>query len=191
MVSLAPGPPVTYRCNPRGPSGASSCFVAPSTSAYQQASNQSIRTNPPPPAEITSRGHATLLSIYGESLLPEIMSSWGQHRADFQHMETSILYGQFLSDHSVLDAVESETVVLSSILCTGFRSPGMWHLRGLGRLLGARGQGDDAVLKGLGKVREAIVACVKWCGEEMVGRTRLADWPVESDVLGELGGFGD
>ena len=106
-------------------------------------------------------------------------------------METSILYGQFLSDHSILNAIESETVVLSGILCTGFRSPGIWHLRGLGRLLGARGQGDDAVLKDLEKVREAIVACVKWCGEEMVGRTRLEDWPTVSDVLGELGGFGE
>jgi hypothetical protein len=90
------------------------------------------------------------------------MSSWGGHRADFVHMETSILYGRFLSDHSVLDAIESETVVLNSMLCTGFRGPGMWYLRGLGRLLGTRGNGSDAVLKDLEKTKEAIMECVRW-----------------------------
>ena len=105
-------------------------------------------------------------------------------------METSILYGQFLSDHSVLDAVESETVVLSSILCTGFRSPGMWHLRGLGRLLGARGQGGD-MLKDLESIREAIMECVRWSGSEMTARTRLEEWPSGADVVNDLGGFGD
>ena len=148
------------------------------------------RSNPPSTAEITSRGRATLLSIYDESLLPKIMSSWGGHRADFEHMETSILYGQFLSDYSVLDAIESETVVLSSMLCTRFRGPGMWHLRGLGRLLGARGNGSDAELKDLEKTREAIMECVRWCGDEMIGRTKLEEWPTAADVVRELGGFG-
>ena len=119
------------------------------------------------------------------------MSSWGQHRADFEHMETSVLYGQFLSEHSDLNAIESETVVLSSILCTGLRSPGMWHLRGLGRLLGARGKGDDAVLKDLESVRKAVVECVRCCGDEMIRRTRLEEWPTVRDVVNELGGFGE
>jgi hypothetical protein len=120
------------------------------------------------------------------------MSTWGGHRADFKHMETSILYGQFLSDHKILDAIESETVVLSCILCTGFRGPGMWHLRGLGRLLGARGNGDNAaVLQDLEKTREAMVECVRWCGAEMIGRTRVDEWPTVLDVVSELGGFGE
>ena len=107
-------------------------------------------------------------------------------------METSILYGQFLSEASVLDALEGETVVLSSILCTGFRGPGMWHLRGQGRLLGARGKAaNEAVLKDLDKTREAIMECVRWCGAEMIGRTRLEEWPTVADVLSELGGFGE
>src|SRR5271154_7172213 len=149
------------------------------------------RSNPPYTAEITSRGRTTLLSIYGVSLLPKIMSSWGGHRADFDHMETSILYGQFLSNHSVLDALESQMVVLSSMLCTGFRGPGMWHMRGLGRLLGARGNGSDAVLKDLEKAREAIMECVRWCGDEMIGRTRLEEWPTVADMVREFGGFGE
>jgi hypothetical protein len=149
------------------------------------------RSNPSSPAEITSRGCTTLLSLYGESPLPKIRSLWGGHRADFEHMGTSILYGQFLSDHSVLDAVESQMVVLSSMLCTGFRGPGIWHLRGLGRLLGARGNGSDAVLKDLEKAREAIMECVRWCGDEMIRRTRLEEWPTVADVVRELGGFGE
>lgn len=120
------------------------------------------------------------------------MSTWGGHRADFEHMETAILYGQFLSEHSVLDAVESQTVVLSSILCTGFRAPGMWHLRGLGRLLGARGnEGNEAVLQDLDKTREAIVECVRWCGTEMVARTKVEEWPRVVDMVSGLGGFGE
>lgn len=107
-------------------------------------------------------------------------------------METAILYGQFLSEHSILDAVESETVVLCSILCTGFRGPGMWHLRGLGRLLGARGiEGNETVLQDLDKTREAIVECVRWCGLEMVARTRVEDWPRVVDMVSELGGLGE
>jgi hypothetical protein len=120
------------------------------------------------------------------------MSSWGEHRADFEHMETSILYGQFLSDHLLLDAVESEMVVLSGILCTGFRGPGMWHLRGLGRLLGARGKrNNEAVLQDLEMAREAIVECVRWCGGEMIERTKLEQWPTVADMVSELGGFGE
>jgi hypothetical protein len=107
-------------------------------------------------------------------------------------METAILYGQFLSEHSILDAVESETVVLCSILCTGFRGPGMWHLRGLGRLLGARGiEGNETVLQDLDKTREAIVECVRWCGIEMVARTRVEEWPRVVDMVSELGGLGE
>jgi hypothetical protein len=107
-------------------------------------------------------------------------------------METAILYGQFLSEHSILDAVESETVVLCSILCTGFRGPGMWHLRGLGRLLGARGiEGNETVLQDLDKTREAIVECVRWCGIEMVARTRVEEWPRVVEMVSELGGLGE
>jgi hypothetical protein len=120
------------------------------------------------------------------------MSSWGEHRADFEYMETSILYGQFLSDHLLLDAVESETVVLTSILCTGFRGPGMWHLRGLGRLLGARGKDNNETLfQDLEMVREAIMEGVRWCGDEMIERTRLEQWPTVADMVNELGGFGE
>ena len=120
------------------------------------------------------------------------MSTWGRHQADFEYMETAILYGQFLSEHSVLNAIESQMVVLSSMLCTGFRGPGMWHLRGLGRHLGARGsEGNEAVLHDLDKTREAIVECVRWCGIEMVARTRLAEWPRVVEMVSELGGFGE
>ena len=107
-------------------------------------------------------------------------------------METSILYGQFLSEHSILDAVESEIVVLSSMLCTGFRGPSTWHLRGLGRLLGARGKEDnERVLNDLGKTREAIRECVRWCGPEMAERTKVERWPTAADVMRELDGFGE
>ena len=122
------------------------------------------------------------------------MARWGSHMADMKYMETSILYGEFLSDHSVLTAIQSEVVVLIGVLCSGFRAPGLWHLRGLARLLGARRDGRDheGVQEDVRRVRTAVEECVKWWGaEEMVQRVGLAKWPGVDDVVGELGGYGD
>jgi hypothetical protein len=136
------------------------------------------------------RGQKTINLIYGP-LLPEIFKGFGSHKEDIVHMEIAHVYGLYLSDHSVLNALESEVVVLSAILCTGLKSPGLWHLRGLGRLLGARGEDASNEIKDILRgVKMAIMSCVEWCGVEMEGRVRLSEWPNVGDVARELGGFG-
>jgi hypothetical protein len=138
-----------------------------------------------------TRGQRTINSIYGP-LLPEIFKGFGSHKEDMVHMEIAHVYGIYLSDHSVLNALESEVVVLSAILCTGLRSPGLWHLRGLGRLLGARGEDATNEVKDvLRGVKMAIMSVVEWCGSGMEQRVGLSEWPNVGDIARELGGWGD
>jgi hypothetical protein len=139
--------------------------------------------------DMQKRGEKTINSIYGP-LLPSIFTGFGTHREDTVHMEVAHVYGLYLSDHTVLNALESEVVVLTAILCTGLRSPGLWHLRGLGRLLGARGaDAENSVKDVIRGVKMAVMAVVEWCGMEE--RVRLMEWPNVGDVAREIGGFGD
>ena len=141
--------------------------------------------------DIENRGKKCIDSIYGP-LLPEIFKGFGTHKADIVHVEVAHVYGLYLSDHSVLNAIESEVVVLTAILCTGLRSPGLWHLRGLGRLLGARGpDAENEVKDVIRQVKVATIAAVEFCGKSMEERVKLQDWPNVGDVSRELGGFGD
>lgn len=45
-----------------------------------------------------------------------------------------ITYGLYLSDHSILNDVETELVVLSGIMIQNLRSETHWHLRGTRRV---------------------------------------------------------
>lgn len=42
---------------------------------------------------------------------------------------TEVSYGLFLSDHLILDIVESELVIMPAIMCQNLRGPTYWHLR--------------------------------------------------------------
>ena len=42
---------------------------------------------------------------------------------------TEVSYGLFLSDHTILDIVESELVIMPAIMCQNLRGPTYWHLR--------------------------------------------------------------
>jgi hypothetical protein len=153
--------------------------------------------------EIHARGTKVIDSIYGSELLPKIFASFGRHSADIQFMELFTVYGLYLSEFSVLSALETEFVVWASITCTGWKGPALWHLRGLGRLLGARGSEESGeIMRGvkdqLRQCKVAAMAVVEWLGPEMVGRTALeADgsgargWPNVGDVVREFGGWGD
>jgi len=49
-----------------------------------------------------------------------------------------ITYGLYLSDHSILNDVETELVVLSGIMIQNLRSETHWHLRGTRRVGASR-----------------------------------------------------
>lgn len=117
--------------------------------------------------------------------------------------ELAVVYGLYLSDFRVLSALETELVAYTCITAQGLRGPALWHVRGLGRVLGARGSNDETdrmrrikdVLRG---VKVAVMHAVEFCGSEMVQRSRLdggpdgtQGWPNVGDVVRELGGWGD
>lgn len=45
-----------------------------------------------------------------------------------------LLIGLYLSDHTILDAVDTELVVLSGIMIQNLRTETGWHLRGTRRI---------------------------------------------------------
>ena len=153
-------------------------------------------------SSLHARGVETITSIYG-TLWPQIFKTFGPHRSQMGIHELTIVYGLYLSDFTYLSALETELVAFTGITCQGLRGPALWHARGLGRVLGARGGDDEStkmrrikeVLRG---VKVAVSTAVEFCGQEMVRRSGLdgtagegLGWPNVGDVIRELGGWGD
>ncbi len=133
-----------------------------------------------------------MLRLYGPALLPKIFDTWGSFRSDVVFLEASIIYGLYLSDHSVLTEIQSECVIVASLLCTGFAPPSLWHLRGLCRLLGARGNivaENKQILDKVQRFEDGIKECVRFY--KMEDKAKLKDWPAVADVEKELDGFGN
>jgi hypothetical protein len=83
--------------------------------------------------DLDGRGHATMRILYRDSLDP-IMATWGLHQADFEWLQKRVIYGLFLSDNRILNILECQCLNVSGMLCSGFKLPTMWHIRGLRRL---------------------------------------------------------
>ena len=49
-------------------------------------------------------------------------------------ISTNITYGLYLSDHSILNDIETEIVVLSGIMIQNLKRETGWHLRGTRRI---------------------------------------------------------
>lgn len=119
-------------------------------------------------------------------------------------MELFTVYGLYLSDYEQLTPIETELVVFTSITCLGLGTgPSLWHLRGLGRLLGARGveAGDDVSEEQVRKIHEvkdmlrgvktSIMAVVEFVGSEFERKAKIEAWPNVGDVQRALGGWGE
>jgi hypothetical protein len=145
---------------------------------------------------IHDRGLATINTIYGAPLLDKIFSSWGSHKADMKFVEIFALYGLFLSDFEYLTPLETEAVAYSSISCLGLGGPGNWHLRGMGRMLGARGTdetGDNMkqISSQLESLKGAVVSVVEFVGEEFLAKAKIQNWADAKSVARDLGGWGE
>ncbi|KAH8645753.1 hypothetical protein BX600DRAFT_444312 [Xylariales sp. PMI_506] len=57
-----------------------------------------------------------------------------EHHKDFAWISTEITYGLYLSDHSILGEVETELVVLPSIMIQNLAKETHWHIRGTRRI---------------------------------------------------------
>ena len=134
-------------------------------------------------ADLSRRGEAFMLSIYRHNLDP-ILSRFGSHRPAFEWLQKSIIYGLFLSDHTelsdsaVLNAIETELITLSAIMCRqsegegSGRSPAMWHMRGSRRI--GVGKSD------LTRVVECVELVAEWAEKNTSGWVQVED--VESEV---------
>jgi hypothetical protein len=49
-------------------------------------------------------------------------------------LSIEITYGLYLSDHTILDAVDTELIVLSGIMIQNLKTETGWHLRGTRRV---------------------------------------------------------
>jgi hypothetical protein len=78
------------------------------------------------------RGTSWLRKLYGADLDP-INETFNSHR-DFGWISREITYGLYLSDHRILDGVESELVVLSGIMVQDLPKMTAWHLRACRRI---------------------------------------------------------
>lgn len=124
------------------------------------------RQDTPSTNTYAARGNTFLQTLYQQNLVP-IFETWGSHRPDFEFLEKNIIYGLYLSDHSVLSAVEAEIVIWTAIMCQGVRAPTIWHLRGLRRLGVAA---EDVEL-----LEQAVEEIARWAGKETVGWARVGD----------------
>ena len=145
---------------------------------------------------IYDRGLATINNIYGSTLLPKIFDSWGSHKEDMRFAEIFTFYGLYLSDFEVLTPLETEAVVYTSISCLGLGGPGNWHLRGMGRVLGARGSNSkredmEEIKNQLMDLRQAVMTVVEFIGEDYVRRAKLEKWANVESMLRGFGGWGD
>lgn len=78
------------------------------------------------------RGTTWLQKLYGPNLEP-INETFNSHR-DFGWISREITYGLYLSDHRILDGVESELVVLPGIMVQDLPKMTAWHLRACRRI---------------------------------------------------------
>lgn len=145
---------------------------------------------------IFDRGLTTINAIYGSSLLDKVFASWGSHKEDVRFNELFAIYGLYLSDFDVLTALEAEAVIYATISCLGLGGPGNWHLRGMGRMLGARGTDQDSaeaqnITEQLNNLREAVQTVVRFVGDDFVHNAKLDKWATVESMLGEFKNWSD
>ncbi|KAF2480018.1 hypothetical protein BDY17DRAFT_329933 [Neohortaea acidophila] len=91
---------------------------------------------------------------------------------DFRWLSIEITYGLYLSDHSILDAVDTELVVLSGIMIQNLKTETGWHLRGT-RRIGV--SFDDVEL-----IQQCIEKVATFCGLQLTRVPRVRD--IEHEV---------
>lgn len=82
--------------------------------------------------ETIDRGNAWLNTIYKDNLSTST-SPFAAHK-DFEFISRQITYGFYLSDHTILQPVETELVTLAGIMIQNLPLETAWHLRGTRRV---------------------------------------------------------
>ncbi|KAH9206274.1 AhpD-like protein, partial [Leptodontidium sp. 2 PMI_412] len=115
------------------------------------------------------RGLDVLNILYrGEN--DRIWGTFGAHR-DIPWLSTDISYGLFLANHTILDIVESELVILPAITCQNLNMATHWHLRGCLRVGISRDEVEE--------IQSVIHAIAEACGKNLNKIGSISD--VEDD----------
>jgi len=116
------------------------------------------------------RGHAWQNRIYlhNQGKIDETLSS----QRDFDWLSKNITYGLYLSDHTILNDVDTELVVLSGIMIQNLPRETHWHLRGT-RRIGVSNPDTEII-------QQCIEMVAEFCGVCLNKVPRVAD--VEHEV---------
>lgn len=117
------------------------------------------------------RGEAWLGRLYKHNLQGTINNTLDANK-DFGWLTKNITYGLFLSDHSVLNDVETEITVLTGIFMQNLTRESAWHLRGLRRIGVAK---EDVEV-----IRECCELTARFCGVSLHKVPRVED--IEHEV---------
>ncbi|KAF2722434.1 hypothetical protein K431DRAFT_283862 [Polychaeton citri CBS 116435] len=120
--------------------------------------------------ENEKRGRRWLSQLYCQNLGSTI-GPLSAHR-DFMWTSVEITYGLYLSDHSIIDGVDTELVVLSGLMLQNLKNESAWHLRGI-RRLGVKPVDVETIHQCIEKVAE-------FCGVSMSKVPRVDD--IEHEV---------
>ncbi|GAP91781.1 putative DNA polymerase alpha subunit B [Rosellinia necatrix] len=95
-----------------------------------------MRANWQADEENRKRGEAALEALFKDENTG-IIETFGSHR-EISWISVNISYGCFLADYRILNAAETELVVLPAIMCQNLSGPTSWHVRasqnvGIGR----------------------------------------------------------
>ncbi|OAL46615.1 hypothetical protein IQ07DRAFT_590724 [Pyrenochaeta sp. DS3sAY3a] len=121
-------------------------------------------------AENVKRGEAWLRKLYSEHF-DSTMTIFDAQK-DFGWISSEITYGLYLSDHRILDGVETELCVLSGLFCQGLPRMVGWHLRAC-RRIGLSSEDCEII-------QQCIEASVEFLGVEIKGMPRVKD--IEHEV---------
>ncbi|KAF2194918.1 hypothetical protein K469DRAFT_698481 [Zopfia rhizophila CBS 207.26] len=116
------------------------------------------------------RGFAWQDRIYkhNQAKIDEILSS----QKDFDWLSKNITYGLYLSDHTILNDIETELVVLAGIMIQNLPRETAWHLRGT-RRIGVSKEDVESI-------QQCIELVAKFCGLVLHKVPRVAD--IENEV---------
>ncbi|EUC33745.1 hypothetical protein COCCADRAFT_95243 [Bipolaris zeicola 26-R-13] len=117
------------------------------------------------------RGEAWLGRLYQNNLQGKINNAFDANK-DFGWLTKNITYGLFLSDHSVLNDIETEITVLTGIVMQNLARESAWHLRGLRRI--------GVTKEDVEVIRECCELTARFCGVSLHKVPRVED--IEHEV---------
>ncbi|KAF2729838.1 hypothetical protein EJ04DRAFT_474849 [Polyplosphaeria fusca] len=113
-------------------------------------------------------GWQSRLYQHNQGKIDDALSS----QKDFDWISKNISYGLYLSDHSILNDIETELTVLAGIMIQNLPRETSWHLRGT-RRIGVSSEDTETI-------QQCIELIAKFCGLRLNKVPRVAD--IEHEV---------